>query len=848
MPFKWLGNNMAEQAETLPRQGNPDPGLAVGERAAFGGAARVSFLDGPGRRPLASPRRLEPPSLRHWIARQLAEEARYGHGFLWMPVAMAAGAALDLSAPRDIALPALVVPLAVLILLAWATRAKGWRGAPFLVAAAALFAGLTAASVQVRMEATTILDGPVVTRLTGVVLSREPAGKSGWRYLVELTSTSHPVIRRPPERVHLVARGRQVPVEPGQGISGLARLLPPSGPALPGGYDFGFNSFFQHVGAIGFFYGPPHAADVPLAAGRSGIAGFTNAVAQLRQGIDSRIRAVLPGDAGALAAALIVADRGAIPKPVVQALRDAGLAHILAISGLHMVLVSGTVFLVLRLLLGLSQTAAERLPAKKIAAVAALVVATAYLVLSGVAVSTLRAWIMLAIMLFAALLDRPALTLRNVAIAAAAIILANPAAVLGPSFQMSFAATMALIAGYSALSRSRLGRGRETAGARPFRFVLKSLGAIVFTSLVAGSATGIFAAYHFQQVATLGAVGNLLAMPLISFLVMPMGLLGTLLMPYGLEAWPLKLMGTALDAVISIAFRVQALGGTEMTGRVPATVLVVFVAGFTMLVLLRSRLRRVGLVVIAASLLLDVSLLAPRRPDILIAEDGVLVGLPAQNGIATNRKRPPSFVFDQWLAALAGKRAVPPGQMPLAPGERPAKRKKGAAATPATPGGIAAMGAALQRRATGFLCYGGKWCAASVAGGLRLVTVADLAYLGTACDLAKIVVVSRPVRMSRCRNGTLLFTARTLRRSGSIEILVDRIPRPPGKPPPADRFTSSAHDPPRDAATAYRLTITSALGGVVRPWTVQRYYDWHDRSFDFGAAGPGTRTLVVPAD
>ena len=249
-----------------------------------------------------------------------------------------------------------------------------------------------------------------------------------------------------------MARGKHAPIEPGQGIGGVARLLPPSGPVLPGGYDFGFNSYFQGIGAIGFFYGPPHrGASRREPAAAALLAGFELRWRGFARPSTAASARCCRAKNGALAAALIVADRGGIPEPAVAALRDAGLAHILAISGLHMALVAGTMFFVLRLLLGLSLTATEGLPAKKIAAVAALVVATAYLAISGAAVSTLRAWIMLALILVAVLLDRPALTLRNVAIAAIAIILTNPAAVVGPSFQMSFAATAALIAGYSAL-------------------------------------------------------------------------------------------------------------------------------------------------------------------------------------------------------------------------------------------------------------------------------------------------------------------------------------------------------------------------------------------------------------
>ena len=840
---------MIEQADPIEsrRAGTGARGVEVQSRARDAGpgpspARSAAFLADRTRR-----RRPTPESVRRWAAEKLAEEARFGHGFLWIPVLMAAGSAAGLSAPRDIPLGAILIPLGALAVLAWRMRVAGHRGTAIAIGAAALFAGLAAAALQVAIWQTPVLDGPVVTHLRGVVLSREAAGGTAWRYVVQVSSTSGPVIHRPPDRVRLVSRGRQAPIDPGQGISGVARLLPPSGPVLPGGYDFGFNAYFQGIGAIGFFYGPPHRD--PTAERPPGIVARAElSIAALRQSIDGRIRAVLPGEEGALAAALIVADRRAIPDPTVAALRDAGLAHILAISGLHMVLVAGTVFFALRFLLGFSTRVAEGLPVKKLAAGAALAVATAYLAISGMAVSTLRAWIMLSIVLVAVLLDRPALTLRNVAIAALVIVATNPAAVVGPSFQMSFAATTALIAGYSAL---RQVRRHAPAASSPLWIVARFAGAILFTSLVAGFATGIFAAYHFQRVATLGILGNLLAMPFITFLVMPAGLVATLLMPYGLESWPLTLMGEGLRIVIGIAYRVQALGGSVMTGRMPVAVLILFIVGFTLLVLLRSRLRLAGILGIVAACALDMSALAPRRPDILVSEDGRLVGLLTKAGIATNSPRPSSFVLGQWSSALAERRTVPSKKLPAMGTRKPKGRARGRTERQAAdPKAIEAMRAAVERREAGFICYARQWCAATVSGGLPIVTVADPAYVGTACDLARIVVVSKPIRLAACRSGALLLTGRTLRGSGSVEIAVDGIVPSESRPDIPSRGRRRARPPPEGAKApaAYRLTITTALGGVLRPWTVQRYYDWHSRGFDFAGVGTKRSTLVIPAD
>ena len=312
-------------------------------------------------------------------------------------------------------------------------------------------------------------------------------------------------------------------------------------------------------------------------------------------------------------------------------------------------------------------------------------------------------------------------------------------------------------------------------------------------------------------------------------------------------------MGRALDVVIAIARKVQALGGAEMTGRMPVGVLLLFVAGFTTLVLLRSRLRIAGLRRdCRRSRAGHVASSRRAARTFSFPKTACSSACRWKRGIATNRRRPPSFVFDQWLAALAQTRADRAGGTCRArgrsAGEGPARRGR----TRRRPirRAVAAMRGALDRHAAGFLCYGRKWCAADVAGGLPVVTVSDPAFVGPACDLARIVVVARPLRMTDCRSGVLLITGRTLRRSGSIEIAVDRMDNSRDAIRSARRKHRARRLRPAPAgpAAAYRLTIRSALGGVVRPWTVQRYYDWRSRSFDLDAAGSEVRTLVITAD
>ena len=380
---------------------------------------------------------------------------------------------------------------------------------------------------------------------------------------------------------------------------------------------------------------------------------------------------MLPGDPGGIAAALAVSDRRGISKPTVDALRATGLAHILAISGLHMALAAGTLYVGVRKSLALFPGLVEAWAVKKFAAVGAIMTATAYLLISGGSVSTQRAWIMLTVMLVAVLADRSALTMRNVALAAIVIILVSPSAVVGPGFQMSFAATAALISAYAAISRrnrtNSSSPGIGWAGSVPVRalvFTTKALLGLAITSLVAGLATGLFSAHHFHRVAGSGLLANLLAMPVVTLVVMPSGLLAMLTMPLGLDAWPLQIMGQGLEAVVAVANYVHNLGGDVTAGQIPMLSTLISGTGFVILVFLRSWLRLAGLVMIGLGLTLAVSLSVSSTPDILISERGNLVGLASPSALASNAARPSAFVFAQWQTAMRGLPHLSPVTIP----------------------------------------------------------------------------------------------------------------------------------------------------------------------------------------
>ncbi|OWV75405.1 hypothetical protein ATY76_24355 [Rhizobium sp. R339] len=739
--------------------------------------------------------------------RMLGEEADHGRLLLFSPVFLGAGAAFWFLAASDFPVVALLLcllALAVAILVIGSSRVV-LRA--MLLALAFVVCGMLSAQLETWRASTVILDSAVTTTVTGRVERREGDDRGRWRYILAVTATEAPTLKRPPERVTAIARSTGAPFEIGDIITGRARLTPPSGPALPELNDFSFGAYFDGIGANGFFYGAPEKVD--LQAGPQAAASVPEALLEwlyrLRSGIGDRIRSVLPGDTGAFAAALVTDERRAISNETTEALRQSGLAHIIAISGLNMALSAGIFFVGFRMLLSLFPVVAQAYPTKKIAAAGALLAVTAYFLISGFAVSAERAFIMMAVMLIAVFFDRPSISLRNVALSALVIIAISPSEVLGPSFQMSFAATLALVSGYQMWKDRRV---RENAFLklpiiRPIVPVAGFFIGVFLTSLIGGFSTALFSIEHFHRLTAYGLPANLATMPIISFIVMPAGLLAMLLMPFGLDAVPWKVVGFGLDLVIAVAKTVSGWGGDIGVGRLPGWYFAVAVAGFLLVTLLRTRLRHIGAAVIAGSTLVLLLLPAPRAPDLVISEDGALVAVVEATAMASNRPKPSDFIFDQWQRALVLPTHHPPKMLegPAIP-EGEDRRLKLSADQQEE------VRTAMQAAATGgetnrFSCVKKAWCISRLASGKVLTVIDNAAYLGPACDVGNIVVTSVRLRFDRCRSGAMLFTGETLRKSGSVEL----------------RFTD---DGPQ--------TVT-AFGLLSRPWTRHRAYDWRTGNF-----------------
>jgi competence protein ComEC len=507
-------------------------------------------------------------------------------------------------------------------------------------------AGFATATIKRAIIAHPVLTAPVWNvEIAGFVVKREERERTD-RIVVLVERMAAARLDQKLERVRVsVRKGTAPPV--GSFVELKARLVPPLAPLRPGGYDFARDMYFQSLAASGFVLGrirtveAPHAPSLRLR--------YATAIDGVREAIDQRIRAVLPGDSGAIASALLTGKRDAISKQVNEAMYVSGLGHVLSISGYHMAVVVAIVFFAIRASLALLPGFA-RYPIKKWAACAALAGAASYLLLSGAEVATQRSFIMIAIVLVGVLVDRPSVTFRTLTVAAFGVLLLAPEAIVHPSFQMSFAATLALVAGYQ-YGLPWMSKGGDT----PWSARMALAGArwilgLLVVSMLAGAATIPYVAYHFHRVSPYGVIANLAAMPIVSAWVMPAGIAGLLTMPFGLDGLCWHLMGLGIEWMVDVARSISgfpgALGRMAAFGIGP---LLICTLGLVVLCLLETPLRFLGALLIVCAIIL---MLRAPQPDVLIAPDGGAVAVRGADGrFAVVQSGNDVFALRDWLAA-----------------------------------------------------------------------------------------------------------------------------------------------------------------------------------------------------
>lgn len=561
--------------------------------------------------------------------------------WLWFPVSMACGIAtyFGLFSEPSLYLGSLVLSILVSI---WFV----FRRSTYIVFAVLLplgFAvGFTAAQVR-----TALVEAPKITQdlsarpFKGEVISYQETDK-GPRLVMQPTYIQDVPENALPEKIKVVIN-KQAAGEtfvPGDIIRVWGFLKPPLGLAYKGAYDFERQNYFNQIGGVGFALSKPQLLERPTGL------KWSHQVETIRSVVTDKIYGALPGETGGIAAALITGHKEKIPEATYEAYRNAGLAHLLAISGLHFGLIFGFIFFTIRFLLVLIPGFALRYPIKKWAILVALLGAFCYSVLAGGSVPTLRSFIMLGLFSWAVLLDRLALSMYNVAWAAVIIMLIMPEALLGASFQMSFAAVIALIALYEK------GMGEERNKTRGYLWrTIMYIFVLAGTSLIAGFATMPYTIFHFGQFQPYGVAANLMAIPLTGVWIMPIALLALVMMPIGLETWPLKLMGAGVDIVTWVAKAVASWDGSVILApQFNALEMAFITLGALWCMIWQQKWRYLG---IAPILVGFVMLVTHDRPDLFIGQKGKMLAVRTAEGLYVTTVKRQAFTRKQWMV-MAG--------------------------------------------------------------------------------------------------------------------------------------------------------------------------------------------------
>lgn len=573
-------------------------------------------------------------------------EAERGRFALWLPVLMVVGAASYLALRTE---PPFWLGTATLVLVVIGGLVARHRAVARAACAAVAAAALGFAAAQLAAAtAPAPFDPPRrAAVITGMVAAVETLPQGRRVTLAGITLSDGAASTR---RVRVRLRDTDpTAFEAGDRIRLRALLSRPSPPAYPGAWDLQRDAFFDGLGAYGFALGPAELL------ARAAPHDWARRTQSLREAIAARVQAVLPDANGAVCATMLTGGTAAIPAEDRAAFRDSGLAHLLAIAGLHVGIVMALVFGATRMAVAASSHAALHWPGKALAALAALAAGGAYLMLTGAHVPIIRSFAMACLFTLGLVTGRRALSLRALALAMAALVLIAPHRVMGVSFQMSFSAVLALIQGWAALRPVLPRHG----GAPPaLRWLVRHVVALAITSALAGTASAPFAAYHFGQVQLYNVVANVLAVPITGVVVMPAGLVALALMPLHLEAVALVPMGWGADAILWIGRTVADWpAATFAVPRAPAWGLATVALAMAWIGLWRTRVRWAGVPLLFAGL---ISPALPTPPDILVSADGRLMAVRRPGPLLVQAARGgEDFTLEAWRQMWAARSAEP---------------------------------------------------------------------------------------------------------------------------------------------------------------------------------------------
>lgn len=565
--------------------------------------------------------------------------------FLWLPVFMVFGIGLYFILPTEP--PSLFLAATPVWALIGLALRRFYALRPLLIGLLTLALGFNAAQLETRLTATTMLEEPLQpTSVTGLLYEAE-ALPSGSRLTIKkpwIKGLDNPKLLRF-VRVKVRTPFTELPA-PGARVNVWGPLWPPSDSVAPNDYDFRRNAFFKQLGASGLSYGELREREAKYPP-RFFWDGFNLMFERARRALSLMVLDRLPPEQAPMTAALLSGSQAGIDRAVMDAMRASGLSHLLSISGIHVSMIALLIYLPLRFLLALSPFLALRLPIKKIAAVSAMIGTTFYTLLVGTDAPTVRSAIMTGLVMFAIVVDRKAMSLRLVALAALLIMLMTPSAAIGPSFQMSFAAVMAMVAAYEKRIDAALREGVSFDLPSWLRGTGRHCKDIVVTSLLATAATTPFTLFHFQVFSIYGVVANMIAIPLTSLWIMPCLLLTYIMAPFDASGWFIDGAGLGVQAIIGLAEKVAAWPFSQLyLPPMPVWAFLLFVSGGFWLCLWRDRVRWLGVLPLFLACLYPLTV---TLPSVFVAPEGDVWAVRlADDRLATFGKRDENFTIHQW--------------------------------------------------------------------------------------------------------------------------------------------------------------------------------------------------------
>ena len=473
-----------------------------------------------------------------------------------------------------------------------------------------------------------LLKAPVLEKKTKAVLV---TGKTtavsiagvGQKVVIENPTIKGLDKNKTPKKIRIKVNGLKNRIDEGDVISLKAVLMPPPMPAMPGAYDIPRKFWFEQIGGVGYA-----VSKVTILEKNN---NYASILSKIRNNINFYLLETLPKEEAGVAMSLVTGEQGGNSKKLINAYRDSGIAHILSVSGLHMTMLSGMVFALVRIFIAAIPFIALRYNSKKISALVAIIISFLYLLISGMAVPAQRAFIMVCVVLLAVIFDRQAISMRTIGIALFIVLLWHPEALMGASLQMSFAAVYALIAAYEA------GAGKLNAYLlnkksinRFCCYIFAWIIGVIITDFVASSATTPFAIYHFNRIASYSMLSNLLTGPILAIVVMPMLLLVCILMPFEFADIPSIVAGWGIKLINYIAYEIaQMPNAVFVVPQMPAWGLLLMVAGGLWICLWKTKWRFWGIIPIIFGLY---SPYLYSFPQVLAAQGGKLFAVMNDQG------------------------------------------------------------------------------------------------------------------------------------------------------------------------------------------------------------------------